>query len=76
MTEVTAVAPPISKAKAREAAFANLSHDELLALVVQQSRFLAEAKSLLRIAAKTFRWVNKPTDAQVIDDFLRRVKGD
>ena len=72
MTEVTA--PPMSRSKTREAGFATLTPEELLVVAIQQSRFLAEAKSLLRISAKTFRWVNKPTDAQVIDDFLRRVK--
>ena len=72
MTEVTA--PPMSRSKTRETGFATLTPEELLVVAIQQSRFLAEAKSLLRISAKTFRWVNKPTDAQVIDDFLRRVK--
>jgi hypothetical protein len=74
VTEVAEVTPPMSRSKTREAGFATLTQEELLALVIQQSRFLAEGKSLLRIAAKTFRWVNKPTDAQIIDDFLRRVK--
>jgi hypothetical protein len=53
-----------------------MSHEELVEAVILQSRQLQEAKALLRVAAKTFRWVQKPTEAQDIDKFLRSFKAE
>jgi len=61
---------------AREATIRAMTQEQLVELAVLQSRQLQEAKALLRVAAKTFRWVQKPTEAQDIDKFLRSFKSE
>jgi len=60
----------------REDTIRSLPPDQLLELAIYQSRKLQEAKSMLRIAAKTFRWVQKPSEAQDIDKFLDNLRND
>jgi hypothetical protein len=67
----TTIKPPRVQ---REELIRSMSPDDLLDLAIYQSRKLQEAKSMLRIAAKTFRWVQKPSEAQDIDKFLDNLK--
>jgi hypothetical protein len=71
---VTTEEPKLSPYKARENAVKALSPEELLEHALKLNKQLSEAKSLLRIAAKKFRWLQKPTDAQDIDKFLDNAK--
>lgn len=66
--------PKLSPFRAREAALKGLTHEELLARTLELNKQLSDAKSLLRVAAKKFRWLQKPTDAQDIDRFLDNAK--
>jgi hypothetical protein len=60
----------------REEKIAAMSQEELAELAIYMSRKIQEAKAMLRIAVKTFRWVQKPAEAQDIERFLNTLRDD
>lgn len=64
----------VSPARAREAEIQAMSPEELLEHALKLSRYLGEAKMHLRVSAKSFRSLQKPTYAQDIEKFLDNAK--